>query len=265
MLARLRRLLLGSSLALAVAGCGSDPAVQAGADAPAVERAPPERRRAARPELDPTQIVYSLRGHEEEFDACAGEPRSSGHVQLRWRVTKAGTVKNVKVLSSTLPDPALTECVRQKVQELKFTRSSRSTTAQWTFVFGLERGATADDGATKSRRRKKDRVEPGLSIDAGSPGFLEPHRIESVVEAGYRLYGHCYRDGLSRTPGLGGAVRLRFVITPTGAVEDVRDGGSDLPDPRVINCVAQGIFALQFPKPERGSVHVLYRVVFDAS
>ncbi len=45
----------------------------------------------------------------------------------------------------------------------------------------------------------------------------------------------------------------------------MRDGGSDLPDQRVINCVAQGIFALQFPKPERGSVHVLYRVVFDAS
>jgi hypothetical protein len=154
--------------------------------------------------------------------------------------------------------------VRDKVKELKFTRSSRSTTAHWTFVFGLERGAGARDEQA-SRRRRKSKVEPGLSIDEESPGFLEPDRIESVVEAGFRLYGHCYRDGLSRTPGLGGAVRLKFVIAPTGEVENVLDGGSDLPDQRVINCVAQGIFALQFPKPQRGSVHVLYRVVFDAS
>lgn len=258
-----RRFLLGSSLALAV-GCGSsDPGLQSGAEAPEAGGARPKSRRSPRPEIDPTQIVFSLRHREEEFDACAGEPRASGHVQLRWRVTKSGAVKDVKVLSSTLPDQALTDCVRDKVQELKFTRSDRSTTAHWTFVFGLERGALASD--PESRNRKKSKVEPGLSIDEESPGFLEPGRIESVVEAGFRLYGHCYRDGLSRTPGLGGAVRLKFVIAPTGEVENVLDGGSDLPDQRVINCVAQGIFALQFPKPERGSVHVLYRVVFDAS
>jgi hypothetical protein len=257
------RLLFGSSLALAV-GCGSaDPGVQGGAEAPEAGAARPKSRRSPRPEIDPTQIVFSLRHREEEFDACAGEPRASGHVQLRWRVTKSGAVRDVKVLSSTLPDQALTDCVRDKVKELKFTRSSASRTAHWTFVFGLERGAHADEIASKGR--KKTKAEPGLSIDEESPGFLEPGRIESVVEAGFRLYGHCYRDGLSRTPGLGGAVRLKFVIAPTGVVEDVRDGGSDLPDQRVIDCVAQGIFALQFPKPERGSVHVLYRVVFDAS
>lgn len=260
-----RRCLLGFSLALA-SGCGSaDPGVQGGAEAPAAGKTRAKGRRSPRPELDPTQVVYSLRHREEEFDACAGEPRSSGHVQLRWRVTRSGTVRDVQVLNSTMPDPAQTDCVRDKVKELKFTRSNRSTTAQWTFVFGLERGALATEDPPSRGRKKRTRVEPGLSIDEQSPGFLEPDRISSVVEAGFRLYGHCYRDGLSRTPGLGGAVRLKIVIAPTGAVEDVLDGGSDLPDQRVINCVAQGIFALQFPKPKRGSVHVLYRVVFDAS
>ncbi len=263
--ARFRRFLLGSSLALAI-GCGSaDPGVQGGADAPVTPERRAKSRRNPRPELDPTQIVFSLRHREEELEACAGEPRASGHVQLRWRVTKSGSVRDVKVLSSTLPEQALTDCVVEKVRELKFTRSSRSATAHWTFVFGLERGAVASEDQPSKGRRKKRRVEPGLSIDEQSPGFLEPDRISSVVEAGFRLYGHCYRDGLSRTPGLGGAVRLKIVIAPTGEVENVLDGGSDLPDQRVINCVAQGIFALQFPKPQRGSVHVLYRVVFDAS
>ncbi len=98
------RLLFGSCLALAV-GCGSaDPGVQGGAEAPEAGAARPKSRRSARPEIDPTQIVFSLRHREEEFGACAGEPRASGHVQLRWRVTKSGAVKDVKVLSSTLPD-----------------------------------------------------------------------------------------------------------------------------------------------------------------
>ena len=104
-----------------------------------------------------------------------------------------------------------------------------------------------------------------MAIEAASPGFLDPARIEGVVQSGFGLYGHCYRDGLSRDPRLGGAVRLKLVIDTSGGVERISDGGSDLPDRRVINCVAQGLFALKFPKPERGSVHVLYRVLFDAS
>jgi hypothetical protein len=60
-------------------------------------------------------------------------------------------------------------------------------------------------------------------------------------------------------------VRLKFVIAPEGSVEEIVDEGSDLPDQRVINCVAEGFFALVFPKPERGPVHVQYRMLFSAS
>jgi hypothetical protein len=139
-------------------------------------------------------------------------------------------------------------------------------------VFGLERTEPPPSGAKAKARRRARRgkararaPEPGIAIEASSPGFLEPDAIENVVESGFRLYAHCYRDGLSRDPALGGAIRLNFVIAPTGMVERVADGGSDLPDRRVINCVAQGFFALQFPRPERGAVHVLYRISFDSS
>lgn len=255
---------------LLTAGCGSsDPELRRGPEAPAPATAP-RKRRPPRPELDLTQVVFSLRGHEEEFERCAGEPRARGYVRLRWRVTGAGNARNVKVLESTLPDQALTDCVREKVSELKFPRTGRSSTAHWTFVFGLERRAAGEDVVAPSRSRSKRRskkrsVEPGIAIDAAYPGFLEPTAIESVVESGFRLYAHCYRDGLSRHPTLDGALRLKFVIAPEGSVREIIDEGSDLPDQRVINCVAEGFFALVFPKPERGPVHVKYRMLFDAS
>jgi hypothetical protein len=260
---------LGSSLLfLTLLACGAaeprlgaEPNTQDGAS-----RA--KKRRVARPELDPAQIIFSLRGREEEFAVCAGDSGVPGTAQVSWRVTRSGSVKDARVVKSSLPK-ALNECVLDKVSELKFTRSSQSSSAHFTFVFGLERSATAggaEDARRGSRRRsEKPKQEPGVAIDAGSPGFLEPGEIANVVESGFRLYAHCYRDGLARRPGLGGAVRLNFVIDPTGAVERVADGGSDLPDRRVIDCVAQGFFALSFPKPERGRVHVLYRIVFDAS
>jgi hypothetical protein len=249
-------------------GCGAaEPEMRKGPEAPTAAARP---RRAARPELDPAQIVFSLRGREQEFDACA--PGSEGVVQVSWRVGTSGAPRQAKVVHSTLADPQAAECVRSKIGELRFPRADRPSSARWTFVFGLERGV-ASDLASKPKQRRRGRkgkararsAEPGLAIDAASPGFLEPARIESVVQSGFRLYAHCYRDGLARDPALGGAVRLKFVIDGRGAVERVTDVGSDLPDQRVINCVAQGFFALEFPKPERGSVHVLYRIQFDAS
>jgi hypothetical protein len=267
---RVRSLFAGFGLSLLVACGAAEPEMRKGPEAPTASTPARRARRAARPELDPAQIVFSLRGREQEFDACA--PGSEGVVQVSWRVSASGAPRQTKIVHSTLADPKAAECVRSKVGELRFPSTGRSSSARWTFVFGLERGA-ASNLASQPKNRRRGRkakararaAEPGLSIDAASPGFLEPARIESVVQSGFRLYAHCYRDGLARDPALGGAVRLKFVIDGRGAVERVTDVGSDLPDQRVINCVAQGFFALEFPKPERGSVHVLYRIQFDAS
>jgi hypothetical protein len=44
----------------------------------------------------------------------------------------------------------------------------------------------------------------------------------------------------------------------------VLDSGSEIPDNRMVDCIAEGIFALSFPEPRDGDVAVLYRVVFDS-
>jgi len=54
------------------------------------------------------------------------------------------------------------------------------------------------------------------------------------------------------------------VVGTAGAVSEVSDGGSDLTDRQVVDCIAEGFYALRFPEPQRGSVQVLYRIGFDA-
>src|SRR5688500_12778060 len=176
--------------------------MQKGPEAPTASTPARRARRAARPELDPAQIVFSLRGREQEFDACA--PGREGVVQVSWRVSTAGTPRQAKVVHSPLADPQAADCVRSTIAGLRFARGGRSSSARWTFVYGLERGAASDLASQPKNRRRgwkaKSRgraAEPGLSIDAASPGFLEPARIESVVQSGFRLYAHCYRDGLA--------------------------------------------------------------------
>jgi hypothetical protein len=57
-------------------------------------------------------------------------------------------------------------------------------------------------------------------------------------------------------------VRLRFVVGEDGIVTAVEDGGSDLTDRQVVDCVAEGFYSLRFPEPERGDAHLIYRIHF---
>jgi hypothetical protein len=103
-----------------------------------------------------------------------------------------------------------------------------------------------------------------VAIDPNSSGELPVDAIDNVVSAGYPLFARCYRDGVGRDNALGGTVRLRFVIGSRGVVSEVRDGGSDLSDRQVVDCIAEGFYALHFPTPARGSVKVNYRIGFEA-
>ena len=54
-----------------------------------------------------------------------------------------------------------------------------------------------------------------------------------------------------------------MVIGRDGVVDALHDAESDIPDPEVIDCVAEGFFALRFPKPRAKTVRLLYRIAFD--
>jgi hypothetical protein len=93
-------------------------------------------------------------------------------------------------------------------------------------------------------------------------GRLPAEVIQRIVRQNFGRFRMCYQQGLSRNPNLQGRVGARFVIDSTGAVSQVMNGGSDLPDASVTSCVLSAFYGLSFPAPEGGVVGVTYPIVF---
>lgn len=94
-------------------------------------------------------------------------------------------------------------------------------------------------------------------------GRLPPEVIQRIVRQNYGRFRMCYEQGLTRNPNLQGRVQVRFAIDREGAVTNVQNGGSDLPDSAVVSCVVNAYYGLSFPKPEGGIVTVVYPVMFQ--
>lgn len=204
-----------------------------------------------------------MRGNEVDFRKCFfRRPTDRGTVRVRWRIDEEGVPHAPQVVDSTLRAEAVQNCLLERVADLRFGRLERPAVGEWVFVFRLADPPPQKE-ESKTKRGSKPAKEPdeeGIRLDASSPGWLDPERIDGTVQAGYRLFARCYRAGLQRQEELAGHVRFQFVIAPSGRVETVRDQGSDLPDPFAVDCVAEAFYALEFPKPERGPVSVQYRM-----
>ena len=96
-------------------------------------------------------------------------------------------------------------------------------------------------------------------------GTLPPEVIQRIVRQNFGRFRLCYEDGLRRNPNLEGRVATRFVIGRDGAVSNVSNGGSDLPDSSVVSCVIATYYGLSFPSPEKGIVTVSYPIFFSPS
>jgi len=96
-----------------------------------------------------------------------------------------------------------------------------------------------------------------------SNGRLPPEVIQRIVRQNFGRYTFCYQNGLKANPNLEGRVAVRFVIDRSGAVAFAADGGSDLPDTSVRQCVVSSFTNLSFPPPDNGTVTVVYPLVFS--
>lgn len=94
-------------------------------------------------------------------------------------------------------------------------------------------------------------------------GRLPPEVIQRVVRQNFGRFRACYQTGLARNPNLEGRVAARFVIARDGAVSNVANGGSDLPDAAVVGCVLSAFYGLSFPQPDNGIVTVTYPIVLS--
>jgi Ca-activated chloride channel family protein len=94
-------------------------------------------------------------------------------------------------------------------------------------------------------------------------GRLPPEVIQRIVRQNFGRFRLCYENGLRNNPNLQGRVSVRFEIDANGAVGQVGNAGSDLPDAGVVGCVSRAFHGLSFPPPEGGKVSVVYPVLFS--
>ncbi len=94
-------------------------------------------------------------------------------------------------------------------------------------------------------------------------GRLPAELIQRVVRQNDGRYRFCYQNGLRANPALAGRVTVKFVVDRHGQVAIATDGGSDLPDASVRQCVISSFTSLSFPENASGSVTVSYPLVFS--
>jgi len=93
-------------------------------------------------------------------------------------------------------------------------------------------------------------------------GHLPPEVIQRIVRQNFGRFSFCYQNGLKTNPNLEGRVAVKFVIGRDGAVQFAADGGSDIPDAGVKQCVVSSFAGLSFPAPDNGMVTVVYPLMF---
>lgn len=251
-------------------GCGgAAPPPESAEDAAPLRAAAGRDEPAPREELTAAEVVIKLRGNETDIRRCFfANPSARGTLSLTWTVNADGRVERMKREQSTLSDSRIEQCLAEKIQDVRFDPRDKPARAGWTFVFRLVEPQKDKRGRVKkSSKRDRDRAEQadqGVQLEKSSPGRLDLAAVENVVESGFPLFARCYRDGVQRNSNLDGAVRLRFIVGDSGHVTSVEDLGSDLTDRQVIDCVAEGFYALRFPEPQSGEAHLVYRIHFDA-
>lgn len=258
---------LGVLACLALNACGSSPPPAPASVAEHEVKPAPREAKARLPELPPADVVHHLRGNEADLRRCFfANPNLRGAVRFVWKLDVTGKVEGIRREFSTLSDPGVESCLSQRVSEIRFGDLEKPSAARWTFVFRLVDPPPKPKSARSASKKRKAMPgdERGVQIDPSSAGVLAPDAINNVVEAGFPLFARCYRDGVNRDRSMDGTVRLHFVVSPAGAVSEVNDRGSDLSDRQVVDCIAEGFYALRFPVPRHGTVQVLYRLGFQA-
>jgi hypothetical protein len=112
----------------------------------------------------------------------------------------------------------------------------------------------------KGHQVKSPRILEGVT---SVNGRLPPEVIQRIVRQNFGRFRLCYQNALRSNPNLQGRVTVKFAIDRSGAVQMTADGGSDLPDQSVVQCVVRAFANLSFPEPEGGVVTVVYPIVFN--
>ncbi|MEM7609347.1 MAG: AgmX/PglI C-terminal domain-containing protein [Myxococcota bacterium] len=101
----------------------------------------------------------------------------------------------------------------------------------------------------------------GSSLDADEApevrGSLAPEVIRDVIRSHTSQVRYCYEQALVNTPQLSGRLTIRFIISPTGSVQNAVVQSSTLEDEDVGRCVVGVMRRMQFPAPAGGGIVIV--------
>jgi TonB family protein len=124
---------------------------------------------------------------------------------------------------------------------------------------GYGRGA----GGFRGRDAKVPRIRSG---NADVRGSLSKEVIRRVIQRHINEVRFCYEQELNQRPDLSGRVQVKFIISPSGAVQASNVENSTLGSARADQCIAQAVRRWTFPAPDGGGIVVVsYPFVLEAA
>ena len=115
---------------------------------------------------------------------------------------------------------------------------------------GYGRGA----GRFRGRRAMVPRIRTGTADVRGS---LSKEVIRRIIRRHINEVRFCYEQELNQRPDLQGRVAVKFIISPTGAVQTAGVASSTVRNARVEGCIAKAVRRWVFPAPEGGGIVVV--------
>ena len=153
-------------------------------------------------------------------------------------ITRSGEVVKPKLLQTALHDPAVAECLVNRLRTLRMPAARAPSTA-W-----LELRVAPGD----------EPMPPPEELLVPGDGTLSLQAMTKGVEAGRSDIEACYRAAFAYAPGLWGRLLLRFHLTARGKLDEVFEAGTQFPDTHVSQCVVHAARTWRFPKPQGGEL-----------
>jgi TonB family protein len=119
---------------------------------------------------------------------------------------------------------------------------------------GTGSGYGSGAGGFRGRDAKVPRIRSG---QADVHGSLSKEVIRRIIGRHINEVRFCYEQELNSRPDLQGRVAVKFIISPTGAVQTAAVATSDLGNAKVEQCIAGAVRRWTFPAPEGGGIVVV--------
>ena len=125
----------------------------------------------------------------------------------------------------------------------------------------------ADDGVCRPSAECEETKTTSRGVGAGPSvsGKLPPEVISRVVRSHLGEVRRCYEAALGKSVDLRGTVKIKFTIGADGNVLSAADDGSQFASPDTIECIRAAVRRFSFPRPEGGTVIVVYPFVLEPS